>query len=123
MKIIGADTLEFLSRSENSYLTEYFEEVDKDFTEIKVDDNYVTLTQREIEDEVITFLVFYIVEVPDNLEPEAVPNILEDHFDQLSECNILIQFSSCLPAQIDALIEEPSKINRENLFITLFEGE
>ena len=123
MKIIGADTVEFLSRSENSYLTEYFEEVDKDFTEIKVDDNYVTLTQREIEDEVITFLVFYTVEVPDNLEPEAVPNILEDHFDQLSECNILIQFSSCLPAQIDELIEEPSKINRENLFITLFEGE
>ena len=115
MKIIGADTQEFLDN--NLKIKEYLTVLDNDFSEAGVNKNYVVLTNISIkENETIPCACFYFTFAPSTFTVNQGSYILGDHAEMIEDLSVLIHFANTEPEEIDKILENDTMEARIEVF-------
>lgn len=114
MLIIGADTRDYLNTRVE--LREYLTELDRDLTEVGIDDNYAVLTELNVSgEELVNVMCFYMVSFPKKFNQQLLLDILEDHAGMLvSVCTHAITLF-CDENNILELADNPTMKNRNAL--------
>ena len=114
MLIIGTDTKNYLNTRVE--LSQYLTELDRDLSEIGLNDNYTVLTELNVSgEELINVMCFYIVSFPKKFNQQLLLDILEDHADMLvNVCTHAITLF-CDEDSVLELIDNPSVENRSKL--------
>ena len=117
MKIIGEDTKDFLEH--NKLIFEYVKLLDRDFTELGIDNNNVVLTQVELQknpDYVAPCLCFYFGNIPNGMRQAKVASIFNNHAEILEKLNIIMHFATISTDMIKELGDNPSMKARFDMF-------
>ena len=117
MKVVGFDTIDFLSREKLT--SEYITVLDDDFSEINVNENYVILTKVNTEEDPkhdVLCMCFYFGSVPPETTEAQIASILSDHVDMLADISVFMHFSTWDKVELDNLGDNPSMETRVDLF-------